>query len=104
AEGMTDAAEVLRTSTVRVEETGYDNWNGGTTIWTIYLLLDPVSYAQLGPTREALGEQINNRWKPIFDQFPTDWHAGTIAAKVEPRPEWSHVKGDVSRAMRQNII
>ena len=51
AEGMTDAAEVLRTSTVRVEETGYDNWNGGTTIWTIYLLLDPVSYAQLGPKR-----------------------------------------------------
>jgi hypothetical protein len=28
AEGMTDAAELLRTSTVRVEETGYDNWNG----------------------------------------------------------------------------
>ncbi len=31
AEGMTDAAELLRTSTARVEETGYDNWSGGTT-------------------------------------------------------------------------
>ncbi len=104
AEGMTDAAEVLRTSTVRVEETGYDNWNGGTTIWTIYLLLDPVSYAQLGPKREALEEQINNRLKPIFDQFTNDWYGVTIAPKVEPRPEWRHVKGDVSRATRQNII
>src|SRR5579863_154971 len=30
AEGMTDAAEILRTSTAKIEETGYDNWNGGT--------------------------------------------------------------------------
>jgi hypothetical protein len=30
AEGMMDAAEILRTSTAKVEETGYDNLNGGT--------------------------------------------------------------------------
>jgi hypothetical protein len=87
AEGMTDAAEILRTSMAKVEETGYDNWNGGTTIWTIYLLLDPVAYAQLGAKREGLEEQINKRLKPIFDQVTNDWYSVTIAPKVAPRPE-----------------
>ena len=104
AERMTDASEILRLSTVKVEETGYDNWNGGTTIWTIYLLVEPAVYAQLGIKREAIEEQINKRLKPILDQYTSDWYSVTIAPKVEPRPEWRHTKGDVSRVTRQNII
>jgi len=101
AEGMADAAEILRTSTARVEETGYDNWNGDTKIWTIYLLLDPATYAQLDANREALEEQINQRLKPILDQFTSDWYSVTLAPKVEARPEWRHAKNDVSRTTRQ---
>jgi len=104
AEGMTDAAELLRTSTARVEKTGYDNWNGGTTIWTIYLLVDPAAYARLSAKREGFEDQINKRLKPILEQFTSDWYGVTIAPKVEPQPEWRHAKGDVSRATRQNII
>lgn len=106
AEGMTDAVELLRTSTARVEETGYDNWNGGTTIWTIYLLIKAGAYAQLGAKRETLEEQINKRLKPILEQFTSDWYGVTIAPKVEsrPDPEWRHAQGEVSHAIRQNII
>lgn len=104
AEGMTDAAEILRVSAVKVEKTGYDNWNGGTTIWTIYLLVEPAAFAALGVKREVLEEQINKRLKPILEQFTSDWYGVTIAPRVEPRPEWRHAKGDVSRATRQNII
>jgi AbiJ N-terminal domain 3/Abortive infection C-terminus len=104
AEGMTEAAEILRVSMARVEETGYDNWNGGTTIWTIYLLVEPSAYAELGSKREILEDQINKRLKPILEQFTSDWFGVSIAPKVTPRPEWRHAKGDVSRATRQNII
>ncbi len=104
AEGMTDAAEILRVSAVKVEKTGYDNWNGGTTIWTIYLLVEPAAFAALDVKREVLEEQINKRLKPILEQFTSDWYGVTIAPRVEPRPEWRHAKGDVSRATRQNII
>lgn len=30
AEGMNDAAQVVRAYPARYEQTGYDNWNGGT--------------------------------------------------------------------------
>jgi hypothetical protein len=54
AEGLTEAAEILRKSTPRVDKTGYDNWNGGTTIWTIFLLLDPAAYALISGKRKHL--------------------------------------------------
>jgi hypothetical protein len=103
-EGMMDAAEVVRTSTAKIEETGYDNWNGGTTIWTVYLLVSPSSFAKIGMARESLEQQIASRLTPILEQFTTDGYVVKIAPKVEPRPEWRHADGDVSRATRQNII
>ena len=43
AEGLMDAAHVLRVATPCIEETGYDNWNGGTRIWTFTLRVDPTA-------------------------------------------------------------
>ena len=104
-EGNPGAAEILQTSTPRLEETGYDNWNGGTTIWTIFLLLAPTEYAQIKETkRKLLEEEINNRLKPILSQFTNDWYGVSIAPRLDHNPEWRHSKNDVSRSIRQNII
>ena len=37
AESLPDAVSLVKMANVRVEETGFDNWNGGTRIWTVYL-------------------------------------------------------------------
>jgi len=104
AEGMSEAADALRESTPRVEETGYDNWNGGTTIWTIYLRMEPATYARLGASREALEEQIDKRLKSILEQYTDDWFGVKIVPEVKPRPEWRQTLGDISRVTRQNIF
>ncbi len=104
AEGMTEAAEVLRETTPRIEETGYDNWNGGTTIWTIFLRMEPAKYAGLGASREALEEQINNRLKSALEQDTDDWFGVKIVPEVNPRPEWRQTRGDISRVTRENIF
>ncbi|MCL4461584.1 MAG: abortive infection family protein [Nitrospirae bacterium] len=105
AEGMTSVSEILRTSTPRLEETGYDNWNGGTTIWTIYLLLEPSAYAQIQEKQRKMWEgEINKRLEPILGQLTGDWYGVTIAPKLDHHPEWRHSKNDVSRLTRQNVI
>ncbi len=43
AEGMAEAAELLREAHCEVTETGYDNWNGGTSIHTVFLSIDPTT-------------------------------------------------------------
>lgn len=55
AEGIRDAATILRTGSSRIVETGYDNWNGGTTIYTIYLTLPPTHYARVSRRKAQLG-------------------------------------------------
>lgn len=104
AEGLTDVSDVLRLSSPRVEETGFDNWNGGTKIWTIYLQMAPAVYAKLGAKREAVEEQINNRLKVVLDPDTNDWASVKIVPEVKLRKEWRQDQGSITRATRQNIF
>lgn len=104
AEGMLEASSLLRSATVAVEETGFDNWNGGTRIWTIFLEIDPVKFAQLGSSREALEEQIQYRLKPIVEKFTDDWFSVTLTPRVEAEADWRDHVDDLSSATRRNII
>ncbi len=88
AEGMDDAATLLREASARIEESGYDNWNGGTTIWTIYLTIPSTKYARLNTRRESLKSQIDERLKQVIEQFTGDWCSVSIVPQVDNRPEW----------------
>jgi hypothetical protein len=104
AEGMNEAADILRKSTPRIDETGYDNWNGGTAIWTIYLLIEPAEYARLGTKREGLEEQISARLNPILEQYTSDWFGVKIAPRIIQQEDWRSREGEVSVTTRQNIF
>jgi hypothetical protein len=104
AEGMDEAATLLKTGKFRVEETGYDNWNGGTTIYTVYLTVAPEIYARLRSRRASLEAHINERLKPVLEQFTSDWVSVTISPAVQPQPEWRDTDQGVSREIRQNVI
>ena len=104
AEGMDEAASLLRTAECRIAETGYDNWNGGTTIWTIYLTVPPAMFARLSANRQAIEAQINERLKSVLEQFTHDWCSVSFAPLVEPKPDWRDAKNGLSQETRQNII
>ncbi|EQD50459.1 hypothetical protein B1B_11235, partial [mine drainage metagenome] len=46
AEGMSEAANVVRMYPVRAELTGYDNWNGGTDLWDVLFEVPATDYAR----------------------------------------------------------
>ncbi len=102
AEGMTEAAALLRTSTAKVDMLPSDSWDG-VDGWIIKLIVSPGAYAKLGRDRKTLEEEIDSRLKPVLEQFTNDWFAVKILPRVEPRPEWRQAMGEVSFAVRQNI-
>lgn len=105
AESLHEAASLLRLSGIRFEETGFDNWDGGTAIWTIYILIDAPEYARVGPRRTILEEQIAARLKPIIDQYSRDWFSVSIAPKLQtPVPGWRGEDTAVAAVTRQNIF
>lgn len=104
AEGMAEAAELLREAETDVVETGYDNWNGGTRLYTVFLSIDPASFGRLGTKRATLEEQITARVKLAYEQDDNNWFSATIRPRIQPRPDWRAAPASVSRRARRNII
>lgn len=104
AERMTQAADLVRGATPRIERTGFDNWNGGTELWTVYLAVEPEEYTQLGSAKPRVEEQISQRLKAVLEPFTSDWYSVSIAPRlVEPR-ERAGPNSHIRRQTRQNII
>jgi AbiJ N-terminal domain 3 len=104
AERMTQAADLLRSATPRIERTGYDNWNGGTELWTVYLAVDTGDYAVLGAAREGVEEQISQRLKAVLEPFTEDWYSVKIIPRLAEAGAVVKPDTTVRRQTRVNII
>jgi hypothetical protein len=77
AEGMAEAAELLREAETEVVETGYDNWNGGTRLYTVFLSIDPASFGRLGAKWTCPGKvESSPEVKGELDDEAATFHEG----------------------------
>ena len=104
AEGIAEAAEILRTAEPSLEETGYDNWNGGTKIWTVYLSVDPVRFVKLGDKRDLLEDQIDARFKSIVGSDSLDWYGAKIRPQLQKAANWRESAAEIPEETRRNIF
>lgn len=98
AGGHHDAVEVLRESSPTIDETGYDNWNGGTTRWTLRLPLNPARYSQLGEQRSPMEELITAAFTEVIGETPNDWYAAKIVPRIVSNPDWRKQPVSISKA------
>jgi hypothetical protein len=104
AERMHQAADLLRSATPKIERTGFDNWNGGTEQWTVYLAVDPVDFALLGAAKGGVEEQIAHRLKAVLEPFTGDWYSVTIVPRLAELGAAARPNARVRRQTRLNII
>lgn len=104
AEGMQEAAHIVRAYPARAELTGYDNWNGGTDLWDVYLEVPAVEYARFGSRRTQLEEQITARLKTVVEQETQDWYSAKIVPARERNTDWRGKPFTVPRQTRLNIF
>jgi hypothetical protein len=104
AEGMNEAAQVVRTYAARTKQTGYDNWNGGTELWDVYFEVPATDYARLGSRREQLEEQITARLKVALEAATQDWYSGKIVPARELKKDWRAEVPTLPRDVRVNIV
>jgi hypothetical protein len=104
AEGLTPAATVLKTADARFEKMEYDNWNGGTDLYTLFLQIDAGSLARLGQACDELEQQITERLKPVIDGFSDDWVSAQVRPRVENRAGWKSMgQGGLTTITRRDI-
>src|SRR5208283_2782050 len=80
--GATQEAVVLAQASASLIETGYDNWNGGTTFYTLTLEVPIPLYASLEDQRATLEKSIHGR---MSDLLRTE--AGASITEVVISPE-----------------
>jgi hypothetical protein len=90
ARGRAREIAVLANSRMKIEAGSYDNWNGGTTGWTITLSLSPVVYARLSASeRSGCEEELKNVYSEFFRPFENDFLSKVcIAPAAESRGDW----------------
>jgi hypothetical protein len=104
ADGLRECVQILTEAETKVEATGYDNWDGGTHIFTVYLGIDPVAFTRIGLRKETLEEQINQRLKLTLEAHTTDWYTAKIVPKIAASVPSFQVPGGLSRQVRKNIF
>lgn len=65
-EGAPREVAVLANSTGEVEQSSYDNWNGGTYGYTLILKIPKELYSQIHAERESLQDSIKEKCKPFY--------------------------------------
>lgn len=104
AEGMVEAATIVRSYPARAEQTGYDNWNGGTDIWEVQFELPALDYARLGAKRSQFEEQISARLKTVLEHDTQDWYSAKIVPAKERRSDWRSDETGLPRQVRVNVL
>ncbi|MDP3348291.1 MAG: abortive infection family protein [Hydrogenophaga sp.] len=104
SEGMTEAAELVRTYPASAEQTGYDNWNGGTEIWEVQISVPAREFVRLGAKRSQLEEQISARIKTVLESDTQDWYAAKILPERERRKDWRTENSGIPLDVRNNIL
>lgn len=104
AEGMSEAAAIVREYPAHIEQTGYDNWNGGTNIYDVQFKMPAQQYARLGAKRSQLEEQITARLKTAIEPETQDWYSAKIVPARELSADWRSDSSDLPQQIRVNIL
>lgn len=104
SEGKVEAASLVRTFPAHAEQTGYDNWNGGTEIWEVRFSVPASEYARLGAKRPQLEEQISVRLKTVLESETQDSYSAKILPERERRRDWRAESSGIPRDVRTNIL
>lgn len=104
AEGMSEAAAIVREYPGHIEQTGYDNWNGGTNIFDVQFKVPAQQYARLGAKRSQLEEQITARLRTAIEPDTQDWYSAKIVPARELSTDWRSDSSDIPQQVRVNIL
>ena len=100
-----EAATLLRRCRARFEETGYDNWNGGTYTFTLYVQVSPETFVLLDKRIELLQKQISEALSAAVKQMSRDWFSVEIVPLVVGLPGRPDLQGcPVSKRVRRAVM
>ncbi len=94
--------QILNTSEVNIEETGYDNWNGGTHLFTIYLNVDVETFVKIRDHIEKIESDLLSRFEIGTRHLESEIVSNVrIVPRAQPKIDWQKISG---LSTKENLI
>lgn len=89
ADGSAREVAILAVSKPRVEETDYDNWDGGTYGYSVYLEVPMSIYSQINDDKDEIERGFVSKASPLMVLYPQQWlRAFYIIPEVSSQDGW----------------
>lgn len=87
-EGDAKLVAVLSYSEISASQTDYDNWNGGTYIYTIFLDVPQVVFSEIQSELKQIEECIEQKLSAFSHRYPDSWLRIKIAPLLVESDTW----------------
>ncbi|MGC5328985.1 hypothetical protein [Brevibacillus sp. SYSU BS000544] len=87
-EGSAKEVALLANSKVKIEQTGYDNWNGGIYFYTLFLQIPINLYSQTNDVKEDLQKSICDKINSIIYEDHCSFEKVQISPLLSNDPNW----------------
>ncbi len=103
--GDVEPASILRSARCRFEQTGYDNWDGGTNLYTLFVEIAAETFVAIGDRKAQIEERVAARLTEAVKQFRTGWYSVELAPLIIALPGRPDLEGGpVSYRTRRAIV
>jgi hypothetical protein len=99
-ENLAPEFQVLSQGKSCIEASGYDNWNGGTTIYGIYCQIPLELYSNIELEIQAVEQNIKLKAEILFRSYPESW-VGEVVISPELTDE---IQGKVYKISHEDLL
>ncbi|HBS43145.1 MAG TPA: hypothetical protein DEA26_10720 [Oceanospirillales bacterium] len=99
-ENLAPEFQVLSQGKANIEVSGYDNWNGGTTIYGIYCRVPLELYSNIELEIQAIEQSIKNKAETLFRSYPESW-VGEVVISPELADE---IQGKAYKISHEDLV
>ena len=98
ADKLEEIVDIITNSQVTIEQTGYDNWNGGTNYYTVHIITDIGSFVKIRDQIQTIEATILEKFSISIRHIENEIISSVIIVpKAKPKIDWTKLAGTTSK-------
>jgi len=98
ADKLEEISDILNKAQVSIEQTGYDNWNGGMYLYTVYINIDIQSFVSIRDKIQTIEATLLEKFNLVTRQVENEAITNiTFIPRAQYKVDWSKLGCTISR-------
>ena len=105
AHKQNDLMELLNNAQITCEQTGHDNWNGGTYFYTLFLVIDIGTFVKIKDRIQTIEAELLEKFGFVTRHYENESFSKiSIIPKAKAKIDWGRLGGTVTKEqLIQNV-